>query len=85
MGPTLRRVTVSLLMLGVLAWFAPPAGASSAATRTDTDRVRSAIGYLATQQKANGSIPAFSPLGSTSDAVLTIVAAGIGRPQLRRA
>jgi hypothetical protein len=85
MGPTLRRVTTSLLTLGVLASFASPAGASNAATRTDTDRVRSAIGYLATQQKANGSIPAFSPLGSTSDAVLAIVAAGTGKPQLRAA
>lgn len=85
MGPTLRRVTVSLLTLGAFATFASPAGASNAATRTDTDRVRSAIGYLATQQKANGSIPAFSPLGSTSDAVLAIVAAGTGKPQLRRA
>lgn len=85
MGQTLRRVTVSLLTLGVLAGFASPAGASNAAARTDVDRVRSAIGYLATQQRANGSIPAFSPLGSTSDAVLAIVAAGTGRPQLRAA
>jgi len=65
MGPTLRRVTVSMLTLGAFATFALPAGASNAVTRTDTDRVRSAIGYLATQQKANGSIPAFSKARSS--------------------
>lgn len=85
MGLTLRRVTVSVLTLGVLAGFASPAEASKATTRGDAGRVRSAVAYLATQQKANGSIPAFSPLGSTSDAVLAIVAAGTGAPELHRA
>lgn len=79
MGSTRRRVIASLLVIGVLAGTAGVAGASP---RTAADRVRSAIAYLATQQRPNGSIPAFSPIGSTSDAVLSIVVAGVGKPQL---
>lgn len=82
MGSTRRRVIASLSVIGVLAGTAGVAGASP---RAAADRVRSAIAYLATQQRPNGSIPAFSPIGSTSDAVLSIVAAGVGKPQLRAA
>ena len=82
MGRTPRRVITSLLTLGVIA---SSIGVADAARRSDAGRVRSAIGYLATQQQPNGSIPAFSPIGSTADAVLAIVAAGTGKQQLHAA
>lgn len=82
MGQTPRRVITSLLTLGVIA---SSIGVADAARRSDADRVRSAIAYLAAQQQPNGSIPAFSPIGSTADAALAIVAAGTGKPQLHAA
>ena len=82
MGPAPRRVITSLLAVGLMAG---SIGAAEGARRSDADRVRSAIAYLATQQRPNGSVPAFSPIGSTADAVLSIVAAGTGKPQLHAA
>jgi hypothetical protein len=61
-------------------------GAASPATAlTDPQRARAAVGYLASQQKSNGSIPAFSPIGSTADAVVSMVAAGFGQKNVNRA
>jgi hypothetical protein len=51
---------------------------------TDQDRAAAGAAYLTTRQRANGSIPAFSPIGSTADAVLALVAAG-GEGPTRRA
>jgi hypothetical protein len=53
--------------------------AEVALAQTDVGRADRAVGFMAAQQRPNGSIPAFSPVGSTSDAVLAFVAAGTGR------
>jgi hypothetical protein len=82
MGPTLRRavvplcVAVAVVVSPQIATAVPPA---------DLARVERAIGYLASQQRPNGAVPALSPIGSTADAVLSFVAAGIGRRQVRQA
>ena len=83
MGPTLRRVSALLLMVAIaVASTATASLASStavAAAQTDPGRAGRAVGYMAAQQRPNGSIPAFSPIGSTADAILAFVAAGTGR------
>jgi hypothetical protein len=45
----------------------------------DPQRARRAIAYLKSQQEPDGSIPAFSAVGSTADAVLAASAVGRGR------
>jgi hypothetical protein len=82
MRRTRRRVVASLLSLGVIASLVVSAPIAHAERRDDADRIDQAIAYLAAQQRDNGSIPAFSPLGSTADAVLAFVAAGVGEEQL---
>jgi hypothetical protein len=52
--------------------------AARAAALTDTQRAQLAVAYLAQAQKPNGSIVAFSAIGSTADAVVAFVAAGEG-------
>lgn len=42
---------------------------------TPTRKARLAVRYLVRHQKADGSVPGFSPLGSTADAVQAMVAA----------
>jgi hypothetical protein len=79
-GRTTRRVFATLLCIAVVS---PLASSASAAT-TDARRARRAIGYLRSVQRPNGSIPAFSPIGSTADAVLAVQAAGVG-PGVRAA
>ncbi len=79
---TSRRLVAPLVSLGVIASFIASAPVAHAERRDDADRVERGISYLAAQQRPNGSIPAFSPIGSTSDAVLAFVAAGIGQDQL---
>jgi hypothetical protein len=80
MGGTLRRVAAACA-----ATFLLIASGGSASAVTDDERAAKAVGYIASQQLGNGSIPAFSPLGSTADAVLAFVAAGEGRGAQRRA
>ena len=82
MRRTRRRVVASLLSLGVIASLVVSAPIARAERRDDADRIDHAIAYLAAQQRPNGSIPAFSPIGSTADAVLAFVAAGVGEEQL---
>jgi hypothetical protein len=82
MRRTRRRVVASLLSLGVIASLVVSAPIAHAERRDDADRIDHAVAYLAAQQRPNGSIPAFSPIGSTADAVLAFVAAGIGEDQL---
>lgn len=82
MRRTRRRVVASLLSLGVIASLVVSAPIARAERRDDADRIDRAVAYLAAQQRANGSIPAFSPLGSTADAILAFVAAGVGEEQL---
>lgn len=81
MGRTRRRVVSSLLTCSLVLAAAGPAGAAL----TDQDRSERAGGYVASQQKRNGSFPAFSAIGSTADAVLAFVAAGVGQRETRRA
>lgn len=81
MGRTRRRVISSLLTCSLVLAAAGPAGAAL----TDQDRSERAAGYVASQQKRNGSFPAFSAIGSTADAVLAFVAAGVGQRETRRA
>ena len=85
MRRTRRRVVASLLSLGVIASLVVSAPIARAERRDDADRIDHAIAYLAAQQRPNGSIPAFSPIGSTADAVLAFVAAGVGEDQLHDA
>ena len=73
-GPVLRRAGACLLGITLLS--AAPASALAAAT--PQQRARDGAGYVASHQKANGSIPAFSPIGSTADAIVSFVAAGRG-------
>lgn len=78
MGPTLRRVFASLLAVAMTA-LSIASSPAVAHAQTDARRAANAIGFMAAQQRPNGSIPAFSPIGSTSDAILAFVAAGTGR------
>jgi hypothetical protein len=48
-------------------------------------RARIAVGWLAGQQEADGSVPAFSPMGSTADAVVSMVGAGVGLSSINNA
>ncbi|MEX0832987.1 MAG: hypothetical protein WD276_03800 [Actinomycetota bacterium] len=75
----LRRAAVMVAVASLLV--ASPARAAL----TNPERARRAAGYLASQQEPNGSIPAFSPIGSTADAVLSMVAANRGDRNIRRA
>jgi hypothetical protein len=76
-----RRIAVAFVSVSLLLTAAAPAQAAL----TDRERTRRAVGYIASQQRNNGSIPAFSPIGSTADAVLAFVAAGTGLPSMRDA
>jgi hypothetical protein len=72
-GRTTRRLVASVICVAVTIMV--PASASAI---TDQQRAARGIGFLRTVQRANGSIPAFSPIGSTADAVLAIEAADVG-------
>jgi hypothetical protein len=69
MGPMRRPIVATIATALVL--LAMPAAAGAAGQV----RARAGAAYLADRQKANGSIPAFSALGSTADAVLALTAA----------
>ena len=81
MGRTRRRV-VSLLLSSSMVLALP--GSASAAP-SNADRATLAGSYIALRQRADGSIPAFSPIGSTADAVLAFVAEGAGTTPLASA
>jgi hypothetical protein len=59
--------------------------AARATGLTDTQRAQRAVAFLAQRQRSNGSIVAFSAIGSTADAVQAFVAAGRGHAQMERA
>ena len=80
MAPNARRIVAACLSLAVVML---PASASAALT--DQQRAERGTGFIAGMQRPNGSIPAFSPIGSTADAVLAFVATGSGRPAMREA
>jgi hypothetical protein len=67
--------------LALILAFAAPLEAGPTRKR----RARTAVRYIVTQQKNNGSIPAFSPVGSTADAVVAMVAARRAPRQIDRA
>lgn len=81
MAPNARRIVAACLSLAVVLML--PASASAALT--DQQRAERGTGFITGMQRPNGSIPAFSPIGSTADAVLAFVAAGSGRPAMREA
>lgn len=80
MQSSFRRVVVGALVMS-LALAALPAGAGPTPLR----RARQATRYLALNQEQNGSFTGFSPIGTTSDAVLAFVAAKRGPRQIERA
>ncbi len=80
MVPTRRRIVATITAAFVL--LAVPA---SAGTITDEERAVAGTAYLVTNQKPNGSIPAFSPIGSTADSVLALVATGTEAPARKAA
>ena len=76
----MARWATAAALVALIVGLSPPS--ALAGTRA---RARAGVGFLASQQQPNGSIPAFSPVGSTADAVLAMVSAGHGRRQVRRA
>ncbi|MEX2275964.1 MAG: prenyltransferase/squalene oxidase repeat-containing protein [Actinomycetota bacterium] len=79
---TLRRSFGLLVAAALTLAVVSPA---SAAPTDSVVRARSAAGFIATQQKNNGSIPAFSPVGSTADAVMSLVAVKRGPITIKKA
>jgi len=82
MGRIPARLAAAALCAGVLVGVA---GSVHAAPLTDRARAERAVAYLASRQKASGAIVAFSPIGSTADAVSSFAAAGVGRTRMNRA
>jgi len=80
-----RRVigVIASLSFTAVMWAVPTAARTAALT--DTQRAQRAVAYLAGQQRSNGSIVAFSAVGSTADSVLAFVAAGTGHAHMERA
>jgi hypothetical protein len=82
MGRFVRRIaafSVSLLLIGSVG------GSSARAALTPQQRAERAASYIASKQADTGSFPAFSPIGSTADAVLALVATGVGETPLLEA
>lgn len=85
-------VGLTLSLLIPLAGLAP-ASASDAVSAdapvaqvfTNADRAAAGAGYISLGQRKNGSIPAFSPIGSTADAVIAFVVARRGPTNIKRA
>ncbi|MEP7060732.1 MAG: hypothetical protein ABI828_08370 [Actinomycetota bacterium] len=77
--PRLLRAAVPVgLAVALLAGTVP-------ATATDANRAVRGARYIASKQLRNGSIPAFSTVGSTADAVLALVVARQGSENVGRA
>ncbi len=86
MGRTLHRVFTTFLSVVVSgAVVLSFTAIAHAAPLTDRQRADRAIAYLRSRQRPNGSIVAFSAIGSTADAVSAFVAAGVGRTAMMRA
>lgn len=77
----MRRIAAALAPALVAGLLAPPAVAAP----SDQRRARVAVRYLVSVQEDDGSIPAFSPVGSTADAVQAMVAARRGAPAISAA
>lgn len=78
--PTPFKSLVALLVVAMLL-------VSSAASiaRAPRQRAKIATSYVVSEQSDDGSIPGFSPLGTTSDAVLSLVAGGRGSTAIEAA
>ena len=76
-----RRIVA---LIGAVTLVLSATGPSQAAV-TDLTRARLAASYVAAHQNADGSIPSFSAIGGTADAVLAFVAAGRGLTPMRAA
>lgn len=63
-----------------MALAALPAGAA-----TDTKKARAAVGYIVRQQSKSGAVKGFSTIGTTSDAVVAMVAAKRGKRDINEA
>lgn len=77
----MRRRAVTIITAAIVLLALP----ATAGAVTDAERADAGAAYIAAQQRPNGSVPAFSPIGSTSDAVLAFVAAGGQRSAIRDA
>ena len=82
MGRFVRRIAAFSVCLSLAV---SAAGHTAWAALTPQQRAERAAGYLASNQTDRGSFPAFSPIGSTADAVLAFVAAGVGETPLDEA
>ncbi len=81
MGRILRR-TMSVVLVCSIAWAIP---VHAATPKADRQRAVAAGRFIVASQSANGSFAGFSPVGSTADAVLELVALGRGAAPLRKA
>lgn len=81
---TLTALTL-LVAIPVTASATPEPTPSAGGVFSIPDRARFATGYIAFWQLEDGSIPAFSPIGSTADAILAFVAARKGPTNVNRA
>ena len=81
MGRILRR-TMSVVLVCSIAWAIP---VHAATPKADRQRAFAAGRFIVASQSANGSFAGFSPVGSTADAVLDLVALGRGAAPLRKA
>jgi hypothetical protein len=80
MGRNIRRVAVSFFSLALIVGMPASSWALS-----DGKRASHGAAFLASKQLPDGSIPAFSPIGSTADAVLAFVASGVGGAAMKNA
>jgi hypothetical protein len=83
MRSMLRR-SLGLLVVAAIS-SAGVTATASAAVPDHVARARTAAGFIVSQQKANGSFPGFSPIGSTADAVTSLVAVKRGPGAVRKA
>lgn len=81
-GRRRRRGTQLVAVIAIVGLLGATAAAAAPSLKR---RARVAAGYLATQQQSDGSLPGFSPLGSTADAVVSLVAAKRGPRMIREA
>jgi hypothetical protein len=77
-----RRLAACALVAASLVVVVPQTAGAVTAVR---QRALDAAGYIASQQRPNGAICAFSCPGSTADAVVSLVAARTGGPVVRKA
>lgn len=76
-----RRAVAAALTAALVLAFPAMAGAAI----TTKERAAWAAGYISSAQRTNGSIPSFSTVGSTADAVVALVAAKRGPINITKA